>query len=239
MKTAILGGFLLALFWQQCGWLAHDFLHHQVFENRKYNNWAGLLIGNIFQGFSVDWWKKKHNQHHAVPNVHGQDPDIDTMPFLAWSEHALEGFTDPAARKGMPKFVIDHQQFFFTPLLSLARLSWALQVNKNERSSVLTCHEKIQSIYWVRDHQKFNMRTQEAVTLFLHWFSLFVIMFSTQSIVNGLVYFTAAQTFCGILLASVFALNHNGMVILDDEEAKKMDFYTLQVPVQDSCLVKY
>jgi len=29
------------------------------------------------------------------------------------------------------------------------------------------------------------------------------------------------------------------MVILDDEEAKKMDFYTLQVPVQDSCLVKY
>lgn len=29
-----LGGALLALFWQQCGWLAHDFAHHQVFKNR-------------------------------------------------------------------------------------------------------------------------------------------------------------------------------------------------------------
>ena len=25
---------LLGLFWQQCGWLAHDFLHHQVFQKR-------------------------------------------------------------------------------------------------------------------------------------------------------------------------------------------------------------
>ena len=43
------------------------------------------------QGFSVKWWKDKHNRHHAVPNVHGSgdglngDPDIDTMPLLAWS----------------------------------------------------------------------------------------------------------------------------------------------------------
>lgn len=34
-------GLLLALFWQQCGWLAHDFLHHQVFLNRSYNNLVG------------------------------------------------------------------------------------------------------------------------------------------------------------------------------------------------------
>lgn len=26
----MLGAFLMAVFWQQCGWLAHDFLHHQV-----------------------------------------------------------------------------------------------------------------------------------------------------------------------------------------------------------------
>ncbi|CAN0596949.1 unnamed protein product, partial [Laminaria digitata] len=24
------GAFLMAIFWQQCGWLAHDLLHHQV-----------------------------------------------------------------------------------------------------------------------------------------------------------------------------------------------------------------
>jgi hypothetical protein len=44
------------------------------------------------QGFSVAWWKNKHNTHHAVPNLvesspdaHDGDPDIDTMPLLAWS----------------------------------------------------------------------------------------------------------------------------------------------------------
>ena len=40
---------LLALFWQQAGWLAHDFLHHQVFAARRLNNAAGYLLGNFFQ----------------------------------------------------------------------------------------------------------------------------------------------------------------------------------------------
>lgn len=56
---------------------------------------VSYVFGNLFQGFSVAWWKNKHNTHHAVPNVHGADPDIDTMPLLAWSEHALEGTPAP------------------------------------------------------------------------------------------------------------------------------------------------
>lgn len=59
---------LLAISWQQSGWLAHDFLHHQVFTERAYNNVVGYVVGNVVQGFSVDWWKNKHNKHHAVPN---------------------------------------------------------------------------------------------------------------------------------------------------------------------------
>lgn len=56
-----------------------------------WNRTLGLITGNLSQGFSVKWWKDKHNRHHAVPNVHGSgdglngDPDIDTMPLLAWS----------------------------------------------------------------------------------------------------------------------------------------------------------
>ena len=50
MPGAMIGGALLALFWQQCGWLVHDFLHHQVFKNRIYNNLSGLIIGNVWQG---------------------------------------------------------------------------------------------------------------------------------------------------------------------------------------------
>ena len=46
------GAVLLALPWQQCGWLAHDFLHHQVFKARWKGDLAGVVIGDLFQGFS-------------------------------------------------------------------------------------------------------------------------------------------------------------------------------------------
>ena len=31
------------------GRLAHDFLHHQVFRSRGWNNFVGLLLGNVSQ----------------------------------------------------------------------------------------------------------------------------------------------------------------------------------------------
>lgn len=30
LEVNLLGAVIMAIFWQQCGWLAHDFLHHQV-----------------------------------------------------------------------------------------------------------------------------------------------------------------------------------------------------------------
>merc|ERR1719491_657326 len=34
---------LMGLFWQQCGWLAHDILHHQLFKKRKYGDLLGIF----------------------------------------------------------------------------------------------------------------------------------------------------------------------------------------------------
>lgn len=122
--------FLVALFWQQCGWLAHDFLHHQVFQQRTLGDLMGVLVGNIFQGFSSAWWKNKHNTHHAVPNLvescpgaQDGDPDIDTMPLLAWSlTMARKAEKSPTAR-----FFVRNQAFLYFPILLVARISWVLQ----------------------------------------------------------------------------------------------------------------
>jgi hypothetical protein len=35
---------------------SHDYSHHQVFPDRKYNRWMGYVTGNIGQGFSQRWW---------------------------------------------------------------------------------------------------------------------------------------------------------------------------------------
>ena len=45
----LLSACMLATFWQQAGWLAHDFLHHQVCTDRRCNRAWGYLIGNLSQ----------------------------------------------------------------------------------------------------------------------------------------------------------------------------------------------
>lgn len=127
----MLSAAIVALFWQQCGWLAHDYLHHQVFDNRFIGDLFGIVIGNVFQGFSVEWWKNKHNTHHAIPNLHESapdahdgDPDIDTMPLLAWSLNMARKASECGA---VGRFFVKHQAFLYFPILFVARLSWLMQ----------------------------------------------------------------------------------------------------------------
>ncbi len=150
----------VALFLQQSGWLCHDILHHQVFKDRATGHAWGLVWGNLAQGFSVSWWMNKHNSHHAVPNLVESeadaadgDPDIDTMPFLAWSRQMLTQredtlkqvncfgalhdsryagclmVTDSNALKqsAFGRFMIRNQAVMYFPLLGLARVSWLFQ----------------------------------------------------------------------------------------------------------------
>ena len=55
------------------------------------------------QGFSVDWWKTKHNTHHAAPNELADDgarvvdPDIDTLPLLVCGRYKLDHMTEPSS----------------------------------------------------------------------------------------------------------------------------------------------
>ena len=80
------------------------------------------------QGFSIGWWKTKHNTHHAAPNAlesgskAAVDPDIDTLPLLAWSTEMLDSLPSTASRT-----MIRCQQYLFFPVLLVARMSWCQQ----------------------------------------------------------------------------------------------------------------
>ena len=121
--------------------MAHDFAHHQVFRNRFYND-AAVLVMSSYLGFSLDWWKNKHNTHHAVPNVlesaveaHDGDPDIDTLPFLAWSRaiarKLLPSSSTPGARavidSPLARLCVRYQPALYFPLLLFARMIWTMQ----------------------------------------------------------------------------------------------------------------
>lgn len=200
----------MALFWQQSGWLAHDFLHHQVFQSRFINHAFGFFIGNVSQGFSVAWWRSKHCTHHSVPNVHDHDPDIDTLPFLAWSEEMVSLFKT----NSFTRWTLARQQFFYVPLLCFARLSWA--------------HQSI--IYWFKKERIMQNSPElyiELVTLGIHWIWYLgsaSLVLSPLMLIN---YIFVSQALTGIFLAVVFSLNHNGMPIFDKKD--KVQFYELQV----------
>ena len=169
-----------------------------MFENRNTNNLFGLFTGNVCQGFSVSWWKSKHCAHHSVPNVALADPDINTLPFLAWSEHALEGFSDIDDHK-LASFLVSNQAVMYFPLLSLARLSWALQ-----------------SIFFVKEIDTKNhvisgkFLFAERLGLAIHWFCYLSLVgfLAWTNPLYSFVYFFLSQTVSGVLLAVVFSLNH-------------------------------
>lgn len=216
---------LLGLFWQQCGWLAHDFLHHQVFKTRFYGDLVGLIVGDLFQGFSVQWWKSKHNSHHAVPNLLAScpgacdgDPDIDTMPLLAWTLKMAETARDSE----FGRFMIRFQAVFYFPLLLFARFAWAHQswvfvFGGAGQHSVKGAHI---------DRARIQYPTLEKLFLILHYVGLFWVM-SHMSILHAVSFFLMSQMSCGLMLALVFGLGHNGMAVYPADQ--RPDFWKLQV----------
>ncbi|GBB90165.1 hypothetical protein RclHR1_17020002 [Rhizophagus clarus] len=224
----LLSAAIMGLFWQQCGWLSHDFLHHQVFDNRKYNDLMGDFLGGVCQGFDPSWWKDKHNTHHAAPNVHGQDPDINTHPILTWSEHALFDIFDPKMAeinfnlfpRWIAKFMIKYQTLNYFPILCMARISWCIQ-------SILFVLPNGQN--GKPANARIPISLTEQLSLGIHYIWYFYIFSFISSWELAFIFFITSQAICGLLLALVFALNHNGMKVLTEEEAQEMDFFTKQV----------
>jgi len=226
---------LMGLFWQQCGWLAHDFLHHQVFQKRKYGDMAGIFWGNLMQGYSMQWWKNKHNGHHAVPNLHNSsaesqdgDPDIDTMPLLAWSLKQAQSFRElnPDGKDSeFVKFMIKWQAFTYFPILLLARISW---LNESFKTSfglgASTENAKLEM-----ELKGLQYPTAEKVCIVIHHFWMFALSsgFGRFSLGYSIAYFLLATCSCGLFLALVFGLGHNGMATYDAET--RPDFWKLQV----------
>jgi len=181
----------------------------------------------VFQGFSVHWWKTKHNSHHAVPNLVASskeaadgDPDIDTMPFLAWCSSMAKQANDPENPWG--KFFVKWQAVFYFPVLLLARLAWAHQswvfvFGGSGQHSVKNA---------AIDRQKMAHPILERVALLIHYSILLAIMYQ-MPLLNAIVYFLVAQTSCGLFLATVFGVGHNGMAVYDAEQ--RPDFWKLQV----------
>jgi len=226
---------MLGMFFQQCGWLAHDFLHHQVFRKRKYGDWFGLFWGNLMQGYSVQWWKNKHNGHHAVPNLHNStalsqdgDPDIDTMPLLAWSLKQAQSYRELQADgkdTAFVKFMVKYQAWFYFPILLLARLSW---LNESFKCSFgLGAASENAALELKAKGLQYPFLEKAGIILHYVWVFAVSTGYGQWSWAYSLAFFLLMTCSCGFLLAIVFGLGHNGMATYDADA--RPDFWKLQV----------
>lgn len=218
----LVGCVALALFWQQNGWISHDFLHYSVFDSRVANWVTPWFMGAVGSGYTYIWWSRKHNTHHAVPNVVDGDPDIDTMPILAWSERNIERVGPLGA---VARFWVRNQALFFIPLLAFARVSWTIQ------SGMTVFEDAMDYAKWRRSDKGVTAwRFVEAFGQMIYWtWTLSLFIMTQNSVVEGMAWWLLAQLMSGLFLASPFVLNHSGMEIFHEGAAQYVNFFELQL----------
>lgn len=206
--STLAAAFSMALFWQQNGWLSHDFLHYSVYNTRAKNWIIPYVMGGMMSGYSFNWWNTKHNAHHAVPNVLSGDPDIDTHPILTWSEKDSKVKIETL---GFAKRLwLKYQAYGLIPLLLFARISWT-----------------IQSLIMLGTPNEW--RKLEIPALSFYWVWSLTLPFLFSSPFYAITFWVVSQFISGWLLAGVFLLNHSGMEIFEENTQANLDFFRMQI----------
>ena len=192
---------LLALAFAQLGFIGHDSGHRQVFHSARNNEILSLFISFLL-ALERSWWLDKHNRHHNNPNHVLLDPDAD-FPVLAFTkEQALK-------KRGVFRFIVKNQAFFFIPMLLLEGLGLRLAGIQ----FLMTRRVKYQVV--------------EPLLMVAHFASYFALLFYFLDGWQVLYFFIINQAIFGLIMGSVFAPNHKGMLMLGDDD--DLDFFRRQV----------
>lgn len=188
----VVGALLLGVVSVQVAFLSHDAGHRQGFVRRWQNALVGVILTDLLLGASFGWWVRKHNQHHAHPNHADMDPDIE-LPLIAFTpEQAVE-------KRGVSRLVAKHQVWFALPLLTL--------VAYGQRYGSV--------VYVVRERSAY--RRWEVAALVLNAVLFIGLPLLLLGPWSALLLIVIQQATTGLYLGLVFAPNHKGMTIIDDD----------------------
>jgi len=120
------------------------------------------------------------------------------------------------------RLLIMWQALFYFPVLLFARLAWSHQSWVFVWGGVGQHSVQGAAI----DRKNIAYPIYEKTFLALHYICLLWIL-SNMPLLNAVAYFFFAQTACGLMLALVFGLGHNGMAVYPADQ--RPDFWKLQV----------
>lgn len=220
--TGLLGGLVTALvligpsWWQlvvaavlavvlgQVMFLGHDVAHRQVFASGRWNDWASLVIANLYAGMSHGWWLHKHSRHHAKPNQVGADPDIDADVILFHNEEREK----QPGRLGA--WFRTRQGWLFFPLLLLEGLNL-----------------HVSGIKTIFGRGPVKRRPVEIALVTARIGGYLALVFWLLPVGMALAFLGVQLGLFGLYMGAVFAPNHKGMPILPRDT--RLDFMRRQV----------
>jgi len=210
----LLGAILVGIGYQQAGWVGHDVCHHNFLKNRKINNFFAYFWGNVVSGFSANWWKDRHNTHHAITNVLDADPDVDNLPLFVWSVNDIHRISTTGS--SLAEAIIPYQHYYFIPFTLLLKLIWCLQ------SLVFIKSPETQNKSYLK-----SLNAEKATILF-HWSWVAVVCWMTGSWSDAFMFFFVSEFIGGSGIALIVFMNHYACEQLKFEEGKQANFLTLQ-----------
>jgi fatty acid desaturase len=187
----------------QLSFIAHDAGHKQIFQGRRANDLAGVLLADLAVGLSYGWWIDKHNRHHANPNTEGKDPDIEpgVLVFVG---------SDKQGRGRLARAWFAVQAYLFLPLLLLEGLNL-----------------RVASARALVGRQAMRNRRLEIVLFVVHSVAYLGALFVFLTPGQAVAFIAVHQGLFGLYMGCSFAPNHKGMPILSADE--EMDFLHRQV----------
>ncbi|KAJ3302697.1 Acyl-CoA [Kappamyces sp. JEL0829] len=182
--SALCGG----IFMQRAGWFQHECNHGSSSTNQSFNN----LLGSFWFGFgeagSAAWWKREHNRHHADPQRHGADIDMNTLPL------ALDSVT----AKGGNKTFLSIQHYGYQAAIWGLVHFWQLYIHPR----------------FIIKHRAVT----DAAFLILHWVVFLSFCVPRLGWQSSLLLHAAASAVEASLLFTNFALSHTTMPFIENHE---------------------
>ncbi|KRF28889.1 acyl-CoA desaturase [Phycicoccus sp. Soil802] len=193
---------VLAVVSVQIGFLGHDIAHRQVSRRARTAALLGLVHANLLSGLSYGWWVDKHNAHHAHPNDLETDPDVRAGVLIFDISQARE-------RRGLAALVTRHQAWLFFPMLTFEAVNLYIAGIRSLARPGL------------------QHRPAEVALIAAHTAAYLVVVVTTTSWLQGLVFIAVHQGLRGLYLGVSFAPNHKGMPVLS--RADEADPFLRQV----------
>jgi fatty acid desaturase len=194
----------LAVVLGQVMFLGHDAAHRQIFASGAWNEWASLVIANLYAGMSYGWWTHKHSRHHAKPNQIDADPDIKTGALYFHTEDLKKPVT------GAMAWMRARQGYLFFPMLLLEGLNL-----------------HVSGVRTIFGRGEVKRRPVEIAFITVRLGSYLALVFWVLPVGMAFAFLGVQLGLFGLYMGAVFAPNHKGMPIIPKSE--KIDFLRRQV----------